>query len=198
MSSDVEPHRVPTPRTVSVSIPTVAGLLDAARGTVIWSLDTVAFVAQLPHRIDGLMARVDELLTSVEKITADAAAAIENVEKTNRDAAEVVDGAGTTSDKALALITEFEPITAKAMPMAKVFVDNFSDEEVQAAIQMIDHLPELMDRMETIMPILATMDTVAPEIHQLLEVTKDVRKAVIGIPGFKFFRNRGEERLSGE
>ncbi len=39
------------------------------------------------------------------------------------------------------------------------------------------------------------MDTVAPEIHQLLEVTKDVRKAVIGIPGFKFFRNRGEEKL---
>ena len=93
------------------------------------------------------------------------------------------------------MIADIQPIADRGIPLGRRFVDNFSEQELDASIRMVDQLPELMERMEAIMPILATMDTVAPEIHQLLEVTKDVRKAVIGIPGFKFFRNRGEEKL---
>jgi hypothetical protein len=63
---------------------------------------------------------------------------------------------------------------------------------------MVDQLPGLVEHMEAVIPILATLDSVAPEIHELLGVTKDVRRAVIGIPGFKFFRNRGQDRLDEE
>ncbi|WP_421958157.1 hypothetical protein [Prescottella agglutinans] len=30
---------------------------------------------------------------------------------------------------------------------------------------------------------------------ELLEVVKDVRQAIIGVPGFGFFRRRGEDKL---
>ena len=33
------------------------------------------------------------------------------------------------------------------------------------------------------MPILATLDRVGPDIHDLLEVTRDLRLAIAGIPG---------------
>jgi hypothetical protein len=46
-----------------------------------------------------------------------------------------------------------------------------------------------------VLPILHTLDRVGPEIHELLEVTYDVRRALIGIPGFQYFRRRGSTRV---
>ena len=48
------------------------------------------------------------------------------------------------------------------------FVDEISEDEVHAAVRLLDQLPELTDRMAALMPILATLDTVSPEIHELL------------------------------
>jgi hypothetical protein len=44
------------------------------------------------------------------------------------------------------------------------------------------------------MPILATLDRVGPDVHELLDVLKDVRLAIQGIPGFARLRRRGEEK----
>ncbi|WP_308126347.1 ribulose 1,5-bisphosphate carboxylase large subunit [Rhodococcoides corynebacterioides] len=182
-------------QTVRLPVPSVGTALSLVRATVSWSMDTVALVAAMPSRIDDLFGRLDALLTSVEEITARAGEVIDAAARTTDDAAEVVVGAGDASARAQSMIAELQPIADRGIPLGRRFVDNFSEQELDASIRMVDQLPELMERMEAIMPILATMDTVAPEIHQLLEVTKDVRKAVIGIPGFKFFRNRGEEKL---
>jgi len=180
---------------VRLPVPSVGTAVALMRATVSWSVDTVVLVAALPSRIDDLFSRVDALIASIEEITARAGGVIEAAARTTDDAAGVIVGAGDASERARAMIADIQPIADRGIPLGRRFVDNFSEHELDASIRMVDHLPELMERMEAIMPILATMDTVAPEIHQLLEVTKDVRKAVIGIPGFKFFRNRGEEKL---
>ena len=41
------------------------------------------------------------------------------------------------------------------------------------------------------MPVLASLDTVAPEVHQILEVAQQCLEAVAGIPGFQLLRRRG-------
>ena len=52
--------------------------------------------------------------------------------------------------------------------------------------------------METdILPILATLDRVGPDVHELLDVLKEVRQAINGIPGFTFLRKRGGEKADG-
>ncbi|MCX6473934.1 MAG: ribulose 1,5-bisphosphate carboxylase large subunit, partial [Rhodococcus sp.] len=56
-------------------------------------------------------------------------------------------------------------------------------------------LPELTDRVAAVLPILGTLDSVSPEIHELLGVVKDLRQAIVGVPGFHFFRKRGEAKL---
>ncbi|MGB3772683.1 MAG: ribulose 1,5-bisphosphate carboxylase large subunit [Rhodococcus sp. (in: high G+C Gram-positive bacteria)] len=183
-------------RTVRLPVPSVGDLIGVTQRTILWSLDTVAFVSQLPKRIDDLFVRIDEIMSAIEDVTDRAGGVIDKAAATTDDAGVVIVGAGDASSKALAMISELEPITERAIPLGRSFVENFSDEELRAAIKMVDHLPELLDRMDGIMPILATLDTVSPEIHELLEVTKDVRKAVVGIPGFKFFRKRGEDELS--
>jgi hypothetical protein len=57
---------------------------------------------------------------------------------------------------------------------------------------MIDELPRLAYHLRTdVMPMLATLDRVGPDIHELLNVTRDLRQAIIGLPGFAMFRRRG-------
>ena len=114
-------------------------------------------------------------------------------------AAGVVTTAGHTARTADELIGIYEPIAKQAQPLAKRFVDELSPQEIEAAIKLVDELPGLTEHLTSdILPILATLDRVGPEVHQLLEVTSDVRQAILGIPGFGFMRRRGEKKEEEE
>ena len=42
-------------------------------------------------------------------------------------------------------------------------------------MQLIDHLPRLADKLETdIMPILDSLNSVAPDLHDLLDVSREL------------------------
>ena len=92
------------------------------------------------------------------------------------------------------LLDTYQPIAAQAAPLARRFVQEFSEEELVAAIRLVDQLPRLTAHMESdIMPLLATLDRVGPDVHELLNQLREVRQAIQGIPGFRLFRKRGEE-----
>ena len=73
-------------------------------------------------------------------------------------------------------------------------MQEFSEDELVAAIRLVDQLPRLTEHVESdIMPLLATLDRVGPDVHELLNQLREVRQAIQGIPGFRLFRRRGEE-----
>ena len=79
--------------------------------------------------------------------------------------------------------------------MANRFVAELSHEEVVAAIRLVDELPKLKEHLTSdVLPILATLDRVGPDLHDLLDVTRDLKLAVAGIPGLGMLRRRGERR----
>jgi hypothetical protein len=79
------------------------------------------------------------------------------------------------------------------------FAERLSPAEVEAAIRLVDELPTLTRSLrEDVMPILGTLDRVGPDINELLHVMDDVRQAILGVPGFVFFKRRGEERIEEE
>ena len=179
--------------------------LDLARPGVRWAHETAVFAVGLAGRINALLDDADALLYDVSalmdrinSVVDSTELVVAGAEATNRAAEGVVLSASLTSKTALELVELLEPITRQSIPFARKFVESLQDSEVDAAIDMVDHLPALVKHMEATMPILATLGTVAPEVHELLGVTKDVRRAVIGIPGFKFFRNRGQDKLDEE
>ena len=58
----------------------------------------------------------------------------------------------------------------------------------------VDELPKLKEHLTAdILPILATLDRVGPDLHDLLDVTRDLKLAVAGIPGLGMLRRRGEK-----
>ncbi|WP_072690577.1 ribulose-1,5-bisphosphate carboxylase/oxygenase large subunit [Rhodococcus marinonascens] len=173
-------------------------LARAATGLTRFSVDTAGLVVSLPGRINHLIDQVEVLVARIEAISIGAEFAVARANAVANDAAAVVATAAGASASAQALIGLYEPLAQRAAPMAELFVDELSEEEARAAVGLVNHLPELTLRMEGLLPILATLDTVSPEIHQLLEEVQGVRQAIQGVPGFKFFRKRGEARDDGQ
>lgn len=145
-----------------------------------WAMRTASGVASVPGRVfnlldaaEAVVARADALARRTEEVVAGADAA---VAESRRVTAAVV-----------AQVEAAEPLMR--------FAGEFGVHEVNAAIKLVDELPQLANHMtEDIMPILATLDRVGPDIHELLDVANDVRQAILGIPGFDFLRRRGGDR----
>ena len=173
--------RIPRPSDVLGAAQTVAGLPS----------DGIRMMARLGGLIDQaetLLARADRLLGSAEQTMA-------RVNGTTGKAEEAIARADATARSAEHLMAEYSPLAERAAPIARVLIDELSEHELHAAVRLIDQLPALTEHMENdIMPILGTLDRVGPDIHDLLDVTRDVRQAIIGVPGFAFFRRRGEDR----
>ncbi|MGH3615527.1 MAG: hypothetical protein ACRDRK_23595 [Pseudonocardia sp.] len=191
----------------------VSGLLD--------DVDVlVARITEVVDRVEVIVGHIDPLLSDVRIVAESAAALVTRVDVVAENAAGVVvradlvaegaagliarvgdvaEEAGTTSRTAQELLGVYAPIAGKAAPLAKRFVDELSEEEIRAAIRLIDQLPLFTEHLETdIMPILATLDRVGPDVHELLDVLKEVRHAINGIPGFDYFRGRGEREEAAE
>ncbi|KJK34018.1 hypothetical protein UK23_44165 [Lentzea aerocolonigenes] len=176
-------------------------------------LDLITEVEQLVRKvngtvdaIDGIIKKADELVDRTTHVVSDAEKAGDEVRAITASAgditeraAQVVTTAGHTAHTANELIGIYEPIAKQAQPLAKRFVEELSPHEVEAAIKLVDELPVLTEHLTSdILPILATLDRVGPEVHQLLEVTSDMRQAILGIPGFGFMRRRGEKKEEEE
>ncbi|MFD6673148.1 ribulose 1,5-bisphosphate carboxylase large subunit [Rhodococcus zopfii] len=187
----------------------VAEFAVSVPGRVVNLLETTE---ALVGRIDGVVTDARDIVARIDDVVTDARSTVDRVgEVVDRSSAVVVEvtavahsaqdvvaSAGRTSDSASELLDAYAPMARQAAPLAKQFIDELSAEEVHAAVVLLDQLPELADRMTALMPILGTLETVAPEIHELLGVAKDVRQAIVGVPGFAFLRRRGEDKENGD
>lgn len=115
-------------------------------------LTTTAFALTLPGRIEALLTRIEMLMTRIDHVIDSADAVVASVQRTTGAADDVVASASVASHTALELIELFDPIAKKSEPMARKFVDNLSEEEVDAAIAMVDQLPGLLAHMEALLP----------------------------------------------
>ncbi|MGW5559039.1 hypothetical protein ACWER9_17675 [Micromonospora sp. NPDC003944] len=179
-------------------------------------------VEALLARINGVVDRIETTLDRTDQVLTDAEAAVREVavisaaattaidtasevataaavvvaeaDRVASRAAETVDTAAQAAATAAELLTAYEPALRRAAPMAGRFVEELSHEEISAAIHLIDELPKLKEHLTAdILPILATLDRVGPDLHDLLDVTRDLKLAVAGIPGLGMLRRRGEK-----
>ncbi|MFG1888613.1 hypothetical protein ACGFIR_12185 [Micromonospora sp. NPDC049051] len=129
-----------------------------------------------------------------EKVARTAGAVVAEADAVAGRAAGTVGTAAEAAATAAELLTAYEPTLRRGAPMANRFVEQLSHEEVTAAIRLVDELPKLKQHLTAdILPILATLDRVGPDLHDLLDVTRDLKLAVAGIPGLGMLRRRGEK-----
>jgi hypothetical protein len=147
------------------------------------------------ERVAATAALADETIRETKVIVAAAAVVVTDAETVAASAAQVVGRAGTSAARVEEMLDGYAETLRKAAPMAARFVDELSPEEITAAIRMIDELPRLREHLTgDVMPLLAKLDQVGPDLHKLLEVTEDLRLAIAGLPGLKMLKRRGEDR----
>jgi hypothetical protein len=147
----------------------------------------------LVARADTVAADAAALVGRAGSVADDAGGVIGRATAVADEAGAVVTKAAAAADEAGDLLASYGPIAQRAAPLARQFVEEFSEQEVHAAVRLVDQLPQLTEHLENdILPILATLDRVGPDVHELLEQTKELRQAIQGIPGLGFFRRRGE------
>jgi hypothetical protein len=191
----------------------LAGGLPERADALLGSVERlIGRIDSLAERADTLVGRVDTVAAAAERavltassVAGDAAAVVNRANLVTDSANLVITGAGKITESASSvviqvteasrgateLLSTFEPLVSRAAPLASRFVNELSEQEVAAAVRLVDQLPRLAAHMETqVMPILATLDRVGPDMHELLNVVKDLRTALDGIPGLAYLRRR--------
>jgi len=159
------------------AVPKMLGLLDDAgrlllrANTLIDDIDRTRASADLVvARTDGVVDRADVLLGSVDPLT----------------------------DRLRELLDNLEPSLTKLQPTLERLAETTAPHEVDALVKLIDQLPRLADKLETdIMPILDTMNSVAPDLRDLLEVSKELNSMLAQVPGLSRMKAKIDKRQAG-
>jgi hypothetical protein len=166
------------------------------------AITLVPRIGSLIGQIERIVQRADAVVTEVERTRQRTDQVIEQAAALTEQAAVLVERTAATADSAdrvlgrtAALLDDFQPSLSRLAPLAEQLASTTSPAEVAAAVALIDHLPLLVASLEThILPILATLDTVGPDVRDLLYTTKELNEILGSVPGLGRIKRRVEER----
>ncbi len=162
-------------------VPRALALLDSAEA--------------LLKRADALIDRIDETRLAADHL-------VERTGRTVSDAdALIVRTAGTvgsvepTIERLQALLDSFAPSLERLQPTLARLAETTHPDEVDAMVKLIDQLPDLVERLESdILPMLVTLRTVGPDVHDLLDITRELNQMLGKLPGMGRVKRRVEEQ----
>lgn len=159
--------------------------------------------------VEALVARVQRVVGEVEAIQLRAALTLDRVaeiqagvDDVRRNAATLVERTGGVVDVAGALtarlepiVLTYEPILHLLEPAASRLATTTSQDEIDAMVVLIDMLPAIAGKLDRdILPVLDTLATVAPDLRDLLDVSKELNELIGAVPGLGRVKKRIEER----
>jgi len=182
---------------VRLPIPGPADLIQGAgalRDGIGEAIDALPRVLALVGRAETLIGRVGQVVDKSEATIDRAVTLIADVAKTDESAREVVASVQETSVRANALLALYEEPLRSMAPTVSEFAASIDPAEVRAMVQLVDRLPRLLEHLdEDVFPILTTLDRVAPDLHQLLDIAQDLQVALGGLPGMGWLRKRADK-----
>ncbi|SEC43299.1 hypothetical protein SAMN04489844_2286 [Nocardioides exalbidus] len=149
----------------------------------------------------GAVPRVLALLDDAERLLVRASAAIDRVREVTEAAnvivvrtSAVVDDADAQVVRVTGLLDTFEPSLTRLQPTLETLADTTSPDEVRALVQLVDHLPALTATVEKdLLPVLGTLGSVAPDLHDLLNVSRELNEILGKVPGIGRLKRKVEE-----
>lgn len=171
----------------STAVDRVEGVVDAAEAEV---ARVGAVVDAATIQVERVGAVVDTASAEVVRVGTVVDAAGKEIERVDG----VVAGAAVQAGRAAGLLDVLEPPLTTLQPTLQTLADTTSPEEVAALVQLVDHLPALTDQVEKdILPVLTTLGSVAPDLHDLLNVSRELNEILGKIPGVGRLKRKVEE-----
>ncbi|MGH8965867.1 MAG: hypothetical protein ACRDXB_11135 [Actinomycetes bacterium] len=152
----------------------VLGVLERGADSVEQLLAAVPRLVSLLGEAEQLLGRVDRLIDDIDRTRA---SADDVVRRTN------------------AVVDLVEPSLVTLQPTLERLAETTHPQEVDALVTLVDHLPALAARMETeIIPVLDSLSTVAPDLHDLLDVSRELNEMLAKVPGLGRMKKRIDEQ----
>lgn len=177
-------------------------VLDTGRSVV----GAVGQLVSLTPRVVQLVGDVEQLLGRISVVVGQVESLVESVQSTQQRAMAQIDRvaavatvASHTADRASDLVAEYLPALEKLRPIVERIARTTDPNEVESLVGLIDLLPTVVERLDTdILPVLNTLGTVAPDLHDLLRLSREINEMLSSIPGLGWIRNRADRRIDEE
>jgi ABC-type transporter Mla subunit MlaD len=141
---------------------------------------------------EALVKRVDALMTDVESTVERARTVVDRTDA-------VVERTEAVVDRAAPLLEQFHPTLTQLHPILDRITTTTEADEVSAIVEMLNLTPELMTKLRTdIIPVIDTMGTVAPDVRDILDVSRQLNEMLAAVPGLGRMRRRAEEEEGAE
>jgi hypothetical protein len=186
----------------------VVRLLERSAGAVESLLDAAPRLGALLDRAEELLERAgaalddleatrasaDELVRRTDAVVSRAEQSVSRVDDVVSKAGREVDRTGEVVGSATGLVDALEPSLTTLQPTLERLARTTHPEEVDALVSLVDHLPLLADRMEgEVIPIVRSLRTVGPDIHDLLDLTRTLNEFLGAVPGLGRVKKKIDE-----
>lgn len=133
--------------------------------------DSVEQLLSAAPRLVGLLADAEQLLARVDRLV----------------------------DRLTALVDATEPALVSLQPTLERLAETTDPREVDSLVGLVDLLPSLAHKMEVdVVPVLDSLSTVAPDVHDLLDVTRELNEMLGAVPGLGRVKKRIDEEQLAE
>jgi ABC-type transporter Mla subunit MlaD len=172
------------------------------------AMSLVPRLANLLSEVEVIVTQVRVLLSEVDETQRLARAVVEQADVVSVRAEGVVEQADSVSQRAGEVLAQTAPLAAQftpllerlaptlqqLQPMLERLAKTTSPNEVDAVVALIDTLPELVGALrKDVLPIVATLGTVAPDLRDLLDVSKELNEILGSVPGLGRVKKRVEQ-----
>ena len=169
----------------------VLSVLERGAGSVETLLAAAPRVMGLLDEAQRVLARVNALVDDIGEIRARADAVVARTDEVVTEATGLVDTLGPLNQRLTDLLDLTEPSLQKLQPTLDRLAETTDPHEVDALVKLIDQLPRLADKLETdIMPILDSLNSVSPDLHDLLDVSRELNEMLTQVPGISRMKRR--------
>jgi DNA repair ATPase RecN len=183
---------VPGPRDVLQLVERGGDALETLLGAVPRLLTLLDQAEDLLGRVGGLLDRIEETRRGADEVVARTDATVDR-------AGGLVTTVGPLNDRLAALLDGMEPSLTRLQPTLDRLAETTDPREVDALVELVDHLPGIARKMETdILPILDSLGSVAPDLHDLLDVSRELNEMLSQIPGISRMKRRIDKEQAAE
>ena len=148
----------------------------------------VGQIEAIPVRVNATIDRVHEIQAGVDDVRRNAAVLVGRT-------ADVVEDAAALTARVQPILAAYEPVLQTLQPAVARLAATTSPQEIDAVVSLIDMLPTIVGKLDRdSLPVLDTLATVAPDLRDLLDVSKELNELIGAVPGLGRVKKRIEER----
>jgi DNA repair ATPase RecN len=183
---------VPGPRDVLALVERGGDAVEQLLGAVPRLVSLLDDAEALVRRAGGLVDGIDATRSAADEV-------VERTDGTVRRADELLAAATRHNERLAALLDRLEPPLTLLQPTLDRLAETTDAREVDAMVELVDHLPALAHKMDVdIVPVLDSLSSVAPDLHDLLDVSRELNQMLGQIPGLSRMKARIDKQQEAD